>query len=308
MKHPYRRRLLAVGVTVLALVAGMLTASATVASAHDRPPAVVKVTVWWLLAPGSTPQDAFAGGAQTYLGKGEAPPALACGTWAQGDDYQGTVAQIAAVLADGRLTYSHGVAEDHAIVKSWRFVSGGQCPPPAVHLSVTFPEPTAPTCDAPGALPATPQATTQVTWAWSGLTLTATPVGDVVIDGPTFRTYAAPAPALGHQSKDAQAPCYVKPEPTPSQTPTPEPTPSETPTPTPTPTHTAPVVVPSPTPSVTPTPTVKPTTPAPVAHIVPVDHRAALAETGADARLAWVAAALLFAGTGLVAARRLRRR
>jgi len=65
---------------------------------------------------------------QTYVGKGQLVPP--CGVWYQQDQYTGSRKAIDDVLKDNKLTYSNGKPEDHAIVKAWKFVYGGDCIPP----------------------------------------------------------------------------------------------------------------------------------------------------------------------------------
>jgi hypothetical protein len=87
------------------------------------------------------------------------------------------------------------------------------CEVPPTHITVTFPEPTQPTCTEDGSLPNKPEDTDQVTWAWDGNTLTATAKPGFVIDGDASKTYDTPGKATGNQSTDPNAPCFVPPPP-----------------------------------------------------------------------------------------------
>ena len=75
--------------------------------------------VYWAMPNGGTPD------AVTWPQTLAAADALTCGVWYQVDTYP--TSAIPALTADGILTDG----EDHAVVKSWRFVYGGDCPAPA---------------------------------------------------------------------------------------------------------------------------------------------------------------------------------
>ena len=85
------------------------------------------------------------------------------------------------------------------------------CVVPSTSITVTFPEPTAPTCDEPGALPSTPvQDHVTFTWSEDHLTLTAHAAEGYVLKGDTSKTYSEPGAALGYQNtEDGQ--CHVPP-------------------------------------------------------------------------------------------------
>lgn len=74
--------------------------------------------------------------------------------------------------------------------------------------TVTFPDPVLATCATDGALP-TATDTDGYTFAWDGLTLTATARETWIVVGPTSRTYDQPQPAIGNQSDEPAAPCFV---------------------------------------------------------------------------------------------------
>lgn len=92
---------------------------------------------------------------QPFVGIGTIP-ATACGTTRQHDTYTGTWSDISALWADGLLTEVDGQPEDAALVTGWSFSSGPACPPPATPtaaiITVEWPTPVDPTCDADGYL------------------------------------------------------------------------------------------------------------------------------------------------------------
>ncbi|HEY4152110.1 MAG TPA: hypothetical protein VGM38_02195 [Pseudolysinimonas sp.] len=85
--------------------------------------------------------------------------------------------------------------------------------PCSVSVTPVFPTQSGPTCDVAGsALPSLPTDQTGITFSWApdGLTMVATadsgyffPVNTV-----TTQLYTTPAPAIGYQNTDANAPCY----------------------------------------------------------------------------------------------------
>lgn len=74
--------------------------------------------VFWAMPNGGTPENVT--WPQTLSGADK----MQCGVWYQVDTYP--VDSVAALTADGILTDG----EDHAVVISWRFVYGGDCPAP----------------------------------------------------------------------------------------------------------------------------------------------------------------------------------
>lgn len=73
--------------------------------------------VFWAMPNGGTPDNVT--WPQTLSGADK----LECGVWYQVDTYP--LDDVAALTADGRLD----LGEDYAVVVSWRFVYGGDCPP-----------------------------------------------------------------------------------------------------------------------------------------------------------------------------------
>jgi len=61
-----------------------------------------------------------------------------CGVWYQVDKYYGTRGGIDAVLADGKLTFSGGKAEDANLVQDWYFKYGGKCETPQPDDKVVY--------------------------------------------------------------------------------------------------------------------------------------------------------------------------
>ena len=85
------------------------------------------------------------------------------------------------------------------------------CVVPSTSITVTFPEPTAPTCDEPGALPSTPvQDHVTFTWSEDHLTLTAHAAEGYVLKGDISKTYTEPGAALGYQNTEDDQ-CHVPP-------------------------------------------------------------------------------------------------
>lgn len=103
---------------------------AEVSTLTERPS---KVTEWHTWAVGEVldtpPVDASdVSWPQTYVGAGQVAPTQ-CGVWYQQDQYKGTRAEIDAILADSTLTYG----EDFDVIETWKFVYGGDCPPPVTN-------------------------------------------------------------------------------------------------------------------------------------------------------------------------------
>jgi hypothetical protein len=122
---------------------------------------------------------------QSYVGAGKLTPP--CGVWYQQDLYKGTSDAIAALYADDELVIlPNGKYEDHALVRDWKFVYGGDCTeeqPGDVPVDpAVF---TAPTCDAPGTLEGVD--TDDYEWIRTGpdtaAVLTATAIGEVTLTG-----------------------------------------------------------------------------------------------------------------------------
>jgi|GEM_PF-1722668 len=101
-------------------------------------------------------------------------------------------------LIDG----GHGVA--------WKFYQNADCAQEPEVVSPVFPDPVPPTCDADGALPSTPT-TPGVTYTWDGNTLYAAPESaEYVFPAGTelSRPYTV-GTAIGYQSTDAGAECFM---------------------------------------------------------------------------------------------------
>ena len=124
---------------------------------------------------------------QAYVGAGQLTPP--CGVWYQQDLYEGTSEAIAALYADDQLVIlPNGKFEDHALVKDWEFVYGGDCVEEQPgEVTVTPPVFTAPTCAAPGTFEGIE--TDDYEWTRTGpdtaAVLTATPKGEAVLIEPT---------------------------------------------------------------------------------------------------------------------------
>jgi hypothetical protein len=172
-----KNKILAAAAATAILTLGFGGASAF-ADADPTPaptPAVVAtVSVWhtWLVP--STATGVVAGhqaaiGAsgfpQPSVGVGQIAPA--CGTTVQQDEYTGTPAQVAAVIAEASLTWTDGHASDQnfgASVADWYIVSGAACvtppPPPAPPATIACVASSTPPANEAGDLPPTVDAVT----------------------------------------------------------------------------------------------------------------------------------------------------
>lgn len=195
-------------------------------------PETVKVFVWWLLDKASTQAKPFVK-PQTLISKGYEPkPTLLCGQIAQGDWYKGTQAQIDAVISDGILASSD---EDASIYVSHEWLVGPKCTTTTVKVPDLPVNP--PTCTEDGSLPWTsnPPAQNPNGYEFPGqgfrvyldkaYTGPGTYVATVQKIGPGFdpafwggtkvegnlKQTLTVLPAIGNQSTDPGAPCFVPP-------------------------------------------------------------------------------------------------
>lgn len=221
-----------------------------------------------------------------------------CGRIAQVDVYSASPASLGDTL-----DWVDGHAEDSAIYLSHTWAFGAPCVTTVEVPALTV---TPPTCDEDGTLPflSNPPAQNANGYEFPGqgfrvylspafagpgvYTATIQKVGPgfdpafpggTKVTGATSQTLTVEG-RLATQSEDSEAPCYVEPEPEPTQEPTPTETPSATPEPTATETP-APVVAQVGTPA------------------APTAQRTTLASTGPSDPLAWItAAALVATGAG----------
>jgi len=93
---------------------------------------------------------------------------------------------------------------------AWKFYQNADCGSEPELVAPEFPEPVPPTCDADGEKPALPS-TPGVTYTWDGNTLKAAPASDDYVfadDAVKSRTYDL-GTAIGYQSNDAEAECFM---------------------------------------------------------------------------------------------------
>jgi hypothetical protein len=150
------------GVATLALTVAGSFWYASAAHAEGVAAGEPYIAFMWELAPGSTPQDPFAGGPQKYLASIPeetilSPSALqdlnvpaVCGVTVQIDLYDATSPDIAGLLASGYLYAPNHPAEPLAGNGEWAFVTTAKC----ASSPTPTPTPTAAPTPAPTVAPA----------------------------------------------------------------------------------------------------------------------------------------------------------